>query len=107
MSVHEIPRHDWKTFFDHFSRQHVNQRVAAEVRSDNNRGRIAENLALQGITADPEDEDKIQIIMGDPAQETLTTHVVESPQRVFLREDEGHEAIEIEATDGSRTLVAV
>jgi hypothetical protein len=108
MSLQEIPRKDWKPFFDNFSRQHVNDCVAAEVRSETERGRIADHLALQGITADPEDQDKIQIVMGDASfDDLLITHVVESPKRVLLREDNGHEAIEIEATDGTCTTVEI
>lgn len=107
MPVQEIPRQDWETFFDRFSRQHVNERVAAEVRGENVQGRIAENLALQGITANLDAEDRIQIIMGDPARENVTTHVIEAPHRVIVRQDDGHEEVEIEAVDGTRTTVSI
>ncbi|MEN6496690.1 MAG: DUF5335 family protein [Thermoguttaceae bacterium] len=107
MPFHEIPRQDWESFFDRFSRQHVNAQVDAEVRGRDVQGRIAEHLALQGITANLEEEDKIQIIMGDPSRENVTTHVIEAPNRVTLREDAGHEQVEIEAVDGTLTTVSL
>jgi len=94
-------------FFDRFSREPVNDQVDAEVRGQNAQGRIADHLALHGSTANLKAEDKIQIIMGAPSQENVTTHVIESPNRVTLREEAGHEQVEIEAVDGTLTTVSL
>jgi hypothetical protein len=109
MSTQEIPRDEWTSFFDTFSRQHEERLVTVEVlASDIGAQTEARELPLAGITATLKgsEPDSISIIVGD-ALEGRLTHTITGPMRVWLeRTAEGaNAALEIEAADGAKTLL--
>lgn len=104
----EIPRGEWLSFLDGFSRQHEGCLVTLEVPEDQGRSGVeAENLKLEGVTPEhSEGHDRISIALGKSPDDHLT-HFVSDPLRVlFLETKTGeHAGLQIEAADGSRTVV--
>ncbi|HKW25558.1 MAG TPA: DUF5335 family protein [Terriglobales bacterium] len=104
----EIPRGEWLSFLDGFSRQHEGWLMTLETSGDRSTSGVeAENLKLEGITPEhSEDHDRISIALGKAPDDHLT-HLVSDPIRVvFLETKTGeHAGLQIEAADGSRTVV--
>jgi hypothetical protein len=103
----EIPRGEWLSFLDGFSRQHEGWLVTLEVPEGHGRGVEAENLKLEGITPEhSEGHDRISIALGKAPGDHLT-HFVSDPIRVVFLETKTseHAGLQIEAADGSRTVV--
>ena len=104
----EIPRGEWLSFLDGFSRQHAGWLVSLEVAEGPGRSGVeAEDLKLEGITPEhSEEHDRICIALGKAPDDHLT-HFVSDPIRVvFLETRTGEQAgLQIEAADGSRTVV--
>lgn len=104
----EIPRSEWLSFLDGFSRQHEGWLVTLEVPEEQGRSEVeAENLKLEGITPEhSEGHDRISIALGKEPDDHLT-HFVSDPKRLLFMEEEGdgHLGLQIEAADGSRTVV--
>lgn len=104
----EIPRGEWLSFLDGFSRQHEGWLVTLEVPEGQGRSGVeAENLKLEGVTPEhSEGHDRISIALGKAPDDHLT-HFVSDPIRVvFLETKTGeHAGLQIEAADGSRTVV--
>ena len=103
----EIPRGEWLSFLDGFSRQHEGRLVTLEVPDGHGRGVEAENLKLEGITPEhSEDHDRISIALGKAPDDHLTHFVTDPIRVVFLETKTGeHAGLQIEAADGSRTVV--
>jgi len=104
----EISRGEWVEFFNGFTQQHAGWLVTFEV-LDRELGAqlVAENLALQGISADEKDgEDVILINVGD-ASENHVNHAVAGPTHVRLKQTAqgAHEALDIETASGATTLL--
>jgi Family of unknown function (DUF5335) len=108
VSGREIPRGEWLSFLDSFSRQHEGWPVTLEVPEGQGGSEVeAENLKLEGITREHwEDHDRISIALGQAPHDHLT-HFVSDPIRVSFLEtkDGGHAGLQIEAADGGRTVV--
>ena len=104
----EIPRGEWLSFLDGFSRQHEGWLVTLEVPEGEGRSAVeAENLKLEGVTPEhSEGHDRIAIALGQAADDHLT-HFVSDPIRLlFLETNDGsHMELQIEAADGSQTVV--
>ena len=104
----EIPRGEWLSFLDSFSRQHEDWLVALEVPEVEGGSRVqAQNLKLEGITPElSEGRDRISIALGKAPDDHLT-HFVNDPKRLAFLETKagGHVGLQIEAADGSRTVV--
>ena len=107
-SGQEIPRGEWLSFLDGFSRQHEGWLVTLEVAEGPGRSGVeAEDLKLEGITPEhSEEHDRISIALGKAPDDHLT-HFVSNPIRVsFLEAKDGsHVGLQIEAADGGRTVV--
>ena len=109
MPTREIPRAEWNAFIEMFSRQHEGWLVTIEVLGrDIGAQEEAHELPLVGITADLQgsDADAISIIVGRAAEDHIT-HTVAGAARVRLEQAENgaDEALEIEGTDDTKTLV--
>jgi hypothetical protein len=109
MRTKEIPRDEWKTFFDTFSRQHEGWLATLEVLgSVIGAQQEARYLPLEGITATSKDtvRDTIAISLGK-TQEDHVTHTITEPTRVWLEQtSEGaNAALEIESADQVKTLL--
>lgn len=104
----EIPRGEWLSFLDGFSRQHEGWLVTLEVPEvQGGSGVEAENLKLVGITPEhSEGRDRISIALGEAPDDHLT-HFVSDPVRLLSLETTSgeHTGLQIEAADGSRTAV--
>jgi Family of unknown function (DUF5335) len=104
----EIPRGEWLSFLDGFSRRHEGWLVTLEVPDgQGGSGVEAENLKLEGVTPEhSEGQERISIALGKAPDDHLT-HFVGDPVRVlFLETNSGEQAgLQIEAADGGRTVI--
>lgn len=109
MATKEIPRDEWTTFFDAFSRKHEGWLATLEILSaDIGAQQEARDLPLEGISflsigSEPE---TIVINLGKAADDHVT-HVVNKPTRVWLEQtSEGaNVALEIESAEDVKTLL--
>jgi len=109
MNTEEIPRDEWIQFLDEFTREHQGWPVNVEVLDEELGAQTqVRDAPLQGISADvrPAGNHNVSIIVGEEQNPSLT-HIVPNTRhvRVARSEDGDDEALEIEAADGSRTLV--
>jgi hypothetical protein len=108
MGTQEIPRDEWKTFFDRFSRQHEGWLATLEVLgSEIGAQREASDLPLEGISATSKDEvEKIAISLGRTPEDHIT-HTITEPARVWLEQTSqgANAALEIESADDLKTLL--
>jgi hypothetical protein len=109
MGTQEIPREEWKTFFDTFSRQHEGWLATLEVLgTEIGAQKEARDLPLEGITAALEGTSPgtIAISLGKTPEDHVT-HTISGPSRVWLEQtSEGaNAALEIESADEVKTLL--
>jgi hypothetical protein len=109
MRTKEIPRDEWKTFFDTFSRQHEGWLATLEVLgSEIGAQQEARNLPLEGITATSKDTvpETIAISLGKTPEDHVT-HTITEPARVWLEQtaEGANAALEIESADQIKTLL--
>ncbi len=107
-TTREIPRAEWQDFFDGFSQQHAGWLVTLRV-LDRELGAqlVAENLPLQGISADlTKNENVIMINVGETLADHIA-HAVTNPTHVRLALDPrgAHEALEFETAEQTVTLM--
>jgi hypothetical protein len=103
----EVPRDEWPSFFDSFSRLHEGWIGTLEVSRPGARAAVeARDKPLLGITAERVGDDTcaIWIHLGSAADDHVT-HVVQRPVRVGveLAPDGADEAVGIEGEGGSTT----
>jgi len=103
MATQEIPRDEWKIFFDTFSRQHEGWLATLEVlATDIGAQQEAHDLPLEGITAASKDDksQEITINLGKTAEDHVT-HTITEPTRVWLEQSShgANAALEIESAD--------
>ncbi|MEN3333072.1 MAG: hypothetical protein V7641_2437 [Blastocatellia bacterium] len=107
MTTREIPREQWISFFDDFSKRHAGWIVSVEVMgSDLGAQEAATGLPLIGISADLKaGENRIEIIIGG-RPDVDVTRIIETPKRVWWKPPQGvaDEAVEIESADGTTLL---
>jgi uncharacterized protein DUF5335 len=108
MLSREIPPEQWIKFFDDFSKQHegwiVNWEVLDAKLGDQEK---TTRLPLVGISADVKgSKPRIDVMVGGRL-DAHVTQIIDTPKRVWFKQPEqpGHEAIEVESTDGTTTLV--
>ena len=109
MTTQEIPRDEWKTFLDTFSRQHEGWLATLEVLgADIGAQREARDLPLEGITAASRDgpPETIAISLGKSAEDHVT-HTITAPTRIWLEQTSlgANAALEIESADDVKTLL--
>jgi len=109
MATQEIPRDEWREFFDGFSRRHEGWLVTVEVLGSDIGAQVeAHELPLVGVTAEThgERQDEIAIIVGDSSQAHVTRSISD-PAHVRLKRSAAgaDEALEIESASGTVTLV--
>jgi hypothetical protein len=103
----EIPRDAWNTFFSRFSNDHETQFVAVEVMGRDIGAQVeGRALLLSGISTADDAGESLALMFDSVTGEHLT-HMVNKPTHVWLQRapDNTDEALEIEAADGTRTLV--
>ena len=102
-----IPRDQWVRFLDDFTREHQGWRVRIEVTGGARSGVQAQDVPLEGVSADLRgSEQGISITVGNE-QEPGLTHFIPGARRLVVRRTGAgnDEALEIEAGDGSRTVL--
>ena len=109
MATQEIPRDEWKTFLDTFSRQHEGWLATLEVLgTEIGAQQEARDLPLEGITVTSRDgsPETIAINLGKTAEDHVTPTINE-PTRIWLEQtSQGADAaLEIESTDEVKTLL--
>ncbi len=109
MPTQEIPRTEWNTFFNSFSRQHEGWLATLEVFGPEvGAQEEAHELPFESVSVASETADStaIAISMGK-APEDHISHSVEKPTRVWLEKtDRGVDAaLEIESEDQTKTLL--
>ena len=109
MPSRDIPREDWVTFLDSFSRQHERWLVNVEVVTDGlGAHREIREKSLIGVSADLKSRgtDTISIITGDRSDDHVN-HIINRPTRVALEETEegAQKGLRIDAEDGQTTLL--
>lgn len=106
MPTNEIGRPEWKKFFDSFTRRHHGWLVTIELLSSEIGDQIElKDLPLEGITADANGTDAIQIVVITDKGEHVS-RTIERPKHVWLkaRRNGADEILEIEAEEGA-TLI--
>ena len=106
--MREIPRAEWVGFLDGFSRQHEGWLVTVEVFGAEIGAQVeAEEIMLEGITADLKDGESVISIMLSKGATTHITHNITQPTHVRLEQTESGAdmALQIESGDRATTLV--
>lgn len=107
MTTHDIPRSEWRSFFDGFSRMHDNWLVQLEEigRPAGPVAVAAKGLPLVGLTYDAGD-DTVTIALGG-RDATHVTRVIPRPSRVALEQSDGIDrAVVVEPRSGPATRVS-
>ena len=108
--TNEIPKHEWKQFFDELSREKLDWQTKIEVMNDETGAQIlTEGLPLGGLTFDDKDgQERIEVIVGS-GTENHQTHNILEPQKVYFRRADDRQVImvEIEDAGGTKTLVHI
>jgi uncharacterized protein DUF5335 len=109
MRTQEIPRSEWKGFFDTFSRQHEGWLATLEVLgSDVGAQEEAHELPLAGVSLSSGGDETaaISIDLGTTPDEHVS-HAISKPTTVWLEQTEqgANAALEIEVADGTKTLL--
>jgi hypothetical protein len=105
MKTEEVPRGEWRDFFDAFSKRHRGWLVSVEIMgADIGAQTEARDLPLQGITWDP--HGALSILLGEGGANHVT-HLITTPTdvKVQLTEEGGDQTVQIQAQDGVTTLV--
>jgi hypothetical protein len=108
MSLKEIPRAEWRDFFNNFSRQHEGWLATLEVFGPEiGAQEEAHELPFEGVSVDEDSEHAaIEISLG-AFEKDHVTHKIEQPAHVWLEQADGRAsaALEIESGDDSKTLL--
>ena len=111
LKTRQIPRGEWRTFFNDLSRKLEGQSVALEVFGPNIGDQIEERrMFFAGLTADVTDkagkQDQIEIMLGGNPDAHLT-HTITAPTEVDLQQTElgVTAALQIKAADGTTSLL--
>lgn len=109
MKTKEIPRTEWREFFDIFNRQHEGWLVSLEILGSEIGAQVEERgLAFEGIV---DEWDKVQgneiLIMFGAKPDHHITHSISNPTTLSLEQtDEGADAaLAIKSADGITALL--
>ena len=109
MQTQEIPREEWNSFFNSFSRQHEGWLATLEILAANvGAQEEARELPLAGVSlsSGANETDAISIDLGTKPDEHVS-HAISEPTAVWLEQTEegANAALEIEVADGTKTLL--
>lgn len=107
MHTIEIPRGQWISRLNEFSRVHEGWPVSLEILADSIGAQRAFSLfSLAGVTAETKDSGTISI-SASTSEGGFFTHTVHSPVHVFIEEDDAgvEAALEIESADGAKAIL--
>ena len=105
----EIPREEWKSFFDTFSQQHEGWLATLEILGkDIGAQKEGDELPLTGVSlaSGGNEPEMISIDLGS-APDNHVGHTIIGPTHVWLQQTTAgaNAALEIEASDGTQTLL--
>jgi hypothetical protein len=105
----EIPRDEWRSFFDIFSRQHEGWLATLEILGkDIGAQKEGEELPLAGVSlaSRGNEAEAVSITLGS-GPDNHVSHAIVGPTRVWLQQTTAgaNAALEIEASDGTQTLL--
>jgi hypothetical protein len=106
MRNREVPRAEWKAFFDAFSRNHVGWQVTVDVLgSDLGAQHEIVDLPLIGITCESAGSRVVQIHAGTPPSHL--THTIEKVTHVRLEQtdDEADAALQVQDEEGTTVIL--
>ncbi len=105
VNTREIPREQWRSFLDDFSKKHQGEKVSVEV-LDRDLGpqREVENLPFVGISADEKAGEHVIAVMVGEQPSRHEEHLINNPAHVRIAEGK-KPSIEIEPSDGPKTIV--
>lgn len=111
-TTREIPRQEWGTFFEDFSRDHRDQPVRVEISGqDLGEQRLGEGLALMGMGLETKGsaQGDIDIALRLKAPDGAMNHRIAKPQRIYLEADSdaNRYCLDIEDAENHKTLVYV
>lgn len=107
MSTYAIPPNQWRTALDTFSLTHRGWPVTVEVLSPlmGAQPEVLE-LPLSGISLNSPDQDPAVAVCMSRRQPEHLTHLVEHVSQIYVDHEAGDDtAIEVVASDGTRTLL--
>ncbi len=106
MPTREIPREEWSHFLDDFSRKHRGEPARVEVLNrDTGNQREAEKMPFVGISADEKAGENVIAVMVGEKPDDHEQHLINKPSHLRVLEEGRRSALEIEQTDGPKTLV--
>lgn len=111
METREIPKGEWKEFFDSFSRRNHGKLMNIEsVGGKTGLQRTARNLPLIGLVVQsrPDGEIDVEVILGNTLR-TYQSHTVFNVRQVRVAQSDNnyHASIEIETADGYPLLLHI
>ncbi len=108
--TNEIPKQEWKQFFDDLSREKLDWQTKIEVMNDEMGAQIlTEGLPLGGLTFETKDgRETIEVMVGS-GTENHQTHNILEPAKVYFRQtdDKSVGTIEIEDAGDTKTLIHI
>jgi hypothetical protein len=109
MQTQEIPKSEWRQFFDSFSRQHEGWLATLEVLgADFGAQEEGQELPLAGVSLSSggDEAEAISIDLGTTPDRHVS-HAISEPTAVWLEQTEegANAALEIEVADGTKTLL--
>ena len=108
MQTVEIPRRDWAQRLNEFTAIHEGWLISMEVLgADLGAQPAIENLPLLGVSADRPDHDGAVAISVARSTAEYFTHLIHDVTRIWIErtEDSADAALQIEAADGTRTIL--
>lgn len=108
--THDVPRQEWKDFFDDLSKRRFEWQTKIEVIKESIGDQILDQgLSLNGITVEErEDETTVGIIVGHDTGHHQTHNILNPTKVRYLADAEKPSGIvEIEEMDGTKTLVYI
>src|ERR1043166_5804920 len=109
MRTQEIPKREWREFFDRFSRQHEGWLATLEVLgADVGAQEEGRELPLAGVSLSSggDETETISIDLGTTPDKHVS-HAISEPTAVWLEQTEegGNAGLEIEGAGGTKTLL--
>jgi len=109
MQTQEIPKSEWRGFFDRFSQQHEGWLATLEVLgADLGAQEEGRELPLAGVSLSSggDESEAISIDLGMTPDKHVS-HAISAPTGVWLEQTEegANAALEIEVADGTKTLL--
>jgi hypothetical protein len=112
MKTKQIPRAEWTSFFDGFSRRQEGWQVTLEIMGPEIGDQVEQReMFLSGLTAEVSaggatEDDKIEIMVGGNRRSHVT-HVIKAPTEVDLQQtDLGVDrAVQIRSADGTTAIL--